>query len=411
MKYDLVVIGGGPAGMISAGTAGKRGKKVLLIEKNEKLGKKLYLTGKGRCNVTNTASLEDFMKNIPSNPKFLYSSFGNFFNDDLIDLLLTLNVKTKIERGGRVFPASDKSSDIIKAFDKYLSLNNVELKLNSEVIEIICEEKRVSAVKLSDGNIINTSNVIIATGGLSYPSTGSTGDGYHFAKTFGHNITNLNPSLIPLVVGEDFVAGLEGLSLKNVALSIYFEKEMIYKNYGELLFTDFGLSGPLVLKASYYVSKKLQYNKSITAVIDLKPYMESEELDKRILEDFKIFSNKQYKNSLNKLLPKKIIPIVIKLSGIDENKNVSQITKKERKIIMDLLKNFRLEIIKTRPISEAIITIGGVDVDYINPKTMESKIVDGMFFAGEVLDLDAFTGGYNLQIAFSTGYTAGLSVK
>lgn len=407
MFYDVIVIGGGASGMIAAGTAGNLGKKVLLIEKNEKLGKKLYITGKGRCNITNMASREDFFKNIPRNSKFLYSVFNSFFNEDIVSLLNSLGLETKLERGGRVFPKSDKSSDVIKAFQKYLQANNVSIKLNSKVVSILHEYNCVTGVKLENGEIINTASIIIATGGLSYPMTGSDGDGYTFAKSVGHEITDLNPSLVPLVVKEDYVKNLQGLTLKNVSVIAESEGKMLYKEFGEMIFTHFGLSGPLILSASFFASDALRKGKKVYINIDLKPYMDFEELNKRILKDFELLSNKQFKNSLDNLLPKKIIPIIIMLSGISEQKPVNQITKEERKVIASHLKKFKFEVIDTRPIAEAIITSGGVTVKEINPKTMESKLIKGLFFAGEVLDVDAFTGGFNLQIAFSTGFMAG----
>lgn len=409
MVYDVVVIGGGASGMIAAGTAGYLGKKVLLLEKNEKLGKKLYITGKGRCNITNMASKEEFFEKIPRNSKFLYSAFNTFFNEEIVSLLNTLGLETKVERGGRIFPKSDKSSDVIKAFQKYLLYNNVLIRLNSKVISILHKNNCVTGVKLENGETISTASIIIATGGLSYPMTGSDGDGYTFAKSLGHEVTDLNPSLVPLVVKEDYVKSLQGLTLKNVTITAESEGKTLYKEFGEMLFTHFGLSGPLILSASFFVAEALRKDKKIYVNIDLKPYMDFEELNKRVLKDFELSVNKQFKNSLDSLLPKKIIPIIIRLSEIPEQKLVNQITKEERKALAFLLKNLKFEIIGTRPISEAIITSGGVSVKEINPKTMESKLIKGLFFAGEVLDVDAFTGGFNLQIAFSTGYIAGLN--
>lgn len=409
MVYDVVVIGGGASGMIAAGTAGYLGKKVLLLEKNEKLGKKLYITGKGRCNITNMASKEEFFEKIPRNSKFLYSAFSTFFNEEIVSLLNILGLETKVERGGRIFPKSDKSSDVIKAFQKYLLDNNVLIRLNSKVVSILHKNNCVTGVKLENGETISTASIIIATGGLSYPMTGSDGDGYTFAKSLGHEVTDLNPSLVPLVVKEDYVKSLQGLTLKNVTITAESEGKTLYKEFGEMLFTHFGLSGPLILSASFFVAEALRKSKKVYINIDLKPYIDFEELNKRILKDFELSANKQFKNSLDSLLPKKIIPIIIRLSEIPEQKLVNQITKEERKALAFLLKNLKFEIIGTRPISEAIITSGGVSVKEINPKTMESKLIKGLFFAGEVLDVDAFTGGFNLQIAFSTGYIAGLN--
>ncbi len=409
MMYDVIVIGGGASGMIAAGTAGNKGKKVLLLEKNNKLGKKLYITGKGRCNITNMASMEEFLNNIPRNSKFLYSALYSFSNNDIISLLNALGLETKVERGGRVFPISDKSNDVIEAFQKYLKINNVSVRLNTRVILILCKNNSVIGVKLENGEIIKSTSIIIATGGLSYPMTGSDGDGYAFAKSLGHTVTDLSPSLVPLVVKEEYVKELLGLTLKNVTIKVESEGKILYKEFGEMLFTHFGLSGPLILSASFFVSKLIKKGEKVYITIDLKPYMEYDELDKRILRDFELSATKQFKNSLDNLLPKKIIPVIVKLSGISEQKPVNQITKEERKTLLYLLKNFKFEIIDTRPISEAIVTSGGVSVVEINPKTMESKLLKGLFFAGEIIDVDAFTGGFNLQIAFSTGYTAGIN--
>jgi len=408
MKYDVVVIGGGPAGMMAAGVSGSRGKKVLLLEKNDKLGKKLFITGKGRCNLSNTANKEEFLTHITRNPKFLFSAFNNFFNDDLVDFFNKLGLKTKVERGGRIFPLSDKSSDVIKALEKYLNNNNVEIRFNIKVKSVIAENNEIRGIELEDG-LIYCSSIIIATGGLSYPLTGSTGDGYRFAKELGHSITELRPSLVPLVVKEEYIKDIQGLSLKNVSVKAICDGKVLFEDIGEMLFTHYGLSGPLILSASFYISEKIYKNKQTFIVIDLKPGLTYEELDRRLLKDFDLYKNKYFKNSLDDLLPKKLIPVIIKLSGIPEDRQVNQITREERKMIVNLLKGFSFEIIGTRPISEAIVTSGGVDIKEVNPKTMESKIVKGLYFAGEILDVDAFTGGYNLQIAFSTGYTAGLN--
>ena len=407
MQYDVVVIGGGPAGILAAGAAGARGRKTLLIEKNEKLGKKLFITGKGRCNVTNAADMDEFMSNIPKNAKFLYSAFRALSNNDLIDILHAMGLKTKVERGGRVFPESDKSSDVLKALQKYLDKNNVDIMLHTTVKEIKAADDIINQVLLEDGSTINCESVIVCTGGLSYPQTGSTGDGLTFAKAVGHTVTDLFPSLIPLVVKEDYIKELQGLSLKNVAIKVIVDQKAIYDDFGEMLFTHYGLSGPIVLSASFYISDHLRKRKDIKLAIDLKPALSEEDLDKRVLKDFNEKLNKQFKNSLDALLPQKLIPIIIKLSKIDENKEVNQISKEERKQLVSLLKHLEFTITGTRPIAEAIVTSGGVSLKEINPKTMESKLIKGLYFAGEVMDLDAFTGGYNLQIAFSTGYAAG----
>jgi predicted Rossmann fold flavoprotein len=407
MYYDVIVIGGGPAGMLAAGAAGARGRKTLIIEKNEKLGKKLFITGKGRCNVTNAADMDEFMSNIPKNSKFLYSAFRGLSNMDLIAMLNDMGLKTKIERGGRVFPESDKSSDVLKALGKYLNQNNVDVMLNTRVREIKVTEHKINKVLLEDGKEIPCESVIVCTGGLSYPQTGSTGDGLEFAKALGHQVTDLYPSLIPLVVKEEYIKELQGLSLKNVSIKIVVDHKGIYDDFGEMLFTHYGLTGPIVLSASFYISDHLKKKKDIKFSIDLKPALSEEDLDKRVLKDFNEKLNKQFKNALDALLPQKLIPVIIKLSKIDENKEVNQISKEERKQLVSLLKNLEFTVIGTRPISEAIVTSGGISLKEINPKTMESKLIKGLYFAGEIMDLDAFTGGFNLQIAFSTGHAAG----
>ena len=407
MHYDVVVIGGGAAGMIAAGAAGSLNKSVLLLEKNEKLGKKLYITGKGRCNFTNMASPEDFLKKVPRNHKFLYGALNSFSSDDIVSLLNTLGLKTKVERGGRVYPSSDKSRDVIKYLEKYMRINNVEIRLNTKVAGVICFDDAVTGINLDDDKVISTKSVIVATGGLSYPSTGSDGDGYRFAQVLGHKIVELTPSLIPLEVKEEYIKELQGLSLKNVTVSLISGGKVLYNDFGEMLFTHFGLSGPLILSASHYAVEALRKGIKINAAIDLKPYMTCEELDKRLLKEFDTFMNKQFKNSLDNLLPQKIIPVIIKLSGISETKPVNQISKYERKELCNVIKNLTFEITSPRPIAEAIVTAGGIAVNEINPKTMESKLIKGLFFAGEVIDVHGFTGGYNLQIAFSTGYAAG----
>jgi predicted Rossmann fold flavoprotein len=409
LKYDVIVIGGGPAGMIAAGTAASMGKLTMLIEKNEKLGKKLFITGKGRCNVTNSADFDEFMKNIPKNSKFFYSSFNSFSNYDLIELLESLGLKTKVERGGRVFPESDKSSDVIKALERYLNKYNVEVKLNRKLLGMRQEDGAVSGVLLDNGQVVECSSVILCTGGVSYPQTGSTGDGYEIAKEAGHGISDLMPSLIPLVAKEEFIKDLQGLSLKNVSIKAIADGKVVYEDFGEMLFTHYGLSGPIILSASFFVSDYLRRKKEIRIHIDLKPALSEEELDKRIIRDFEKNINRQFKNSLGELMPQKLIPVFISLTGIDESKEVHQITKAERKMLVKLLKQFTVTVSGTRPIEEAIVTSGGINLKEINPKTMESKLVKGLYFAGEVIDLDAFTGGFNLQIAFSTGYAAGFN--
>ncbi|MEA4847322.1 MAG: NAD(P)/FAD-dependent oxidoreductase [Clostridiaceae bacterium] len=407
MKYDVIVIGGGPAGMMAAGTAASRGKRTLLIEKNEKLGKKLFITGKGRCNVTNTADFDEFMKNIPKNSKFFFSSFNSFSNDDLISLLESLGLKTKVERGGRIFPESDKSSDVIKTLEKYLNKNRVEVKLNSRLLGMRQENGAVTGALLDNGQVMECSSLIVCTGGLSYPQTGSTGDGYEIAERAGHSIIEPKPSLVPLVSEDTFIKELQGLSLKNISIRAETDGKLLYEDFGEMLFTHYGLSGPVILSASFYISDHLRKRKEVKISIDLKPALSEDALDKRIIRDFEKNTNKQFKNSLDELLPRKLIPVIIALSGIDGSKEIHQITKQERKNLVMLLKGFTVNVTGTRPIEEAIVTSGGINLKEINPKTMESKLVKSLYFAGEVIDLDAFTGGFNLQIAFSTGYTAG----
>jgi len=405
--YDVIVVGGGPAGMIAAGTAASKGKRTMLAEKNEKLGKKLFITGKGRCNVTNTADFDEFMKNIPKNSKFFFSSFSSFSNNDLILLLESLGLKTKVERGGRVFPESDKSNDVIKALERYLNRNMVDVRLNSKLLDIRQENGAVTGALFDSGRVVECSSIIICTGGLSYPNTGSTGDGYKIAVKAGHSIIEPRPSLVPLVSDDAFVKELQGLSLKNVAIKAYAGGKLLYEDFGEMLFTHYGLSGPIILSASFFISDYLRRKQEIRISIDLKPALSEEELDKRIIRDFEKNINKQFKNSLDQLLPQKLIPVVISRSGIDESKEVHQITKQERKDMVKLLKGFTVTVSGTRPIEEAIVTSGGINLKEINPRTMESKLLKGLHFAGEIIDLDAFTGGFNLQIAFSTGYAAG----
>lgn len=406
MKKRICVIGGGPAGIIGAGIAASRGNEVTLIEKNEKLGKKLFITGKGRCNITNNSPIEDFFDNIIRNKNFLYSSFYAFTNEDIIKLLNKYGLEIKVERGNRVFPKSNKSSDVIKALEKFLLNNKVKIILNTEVKKIVPKGNKFY-IQVNKKEL-NFDKVLIATGGKSYPTTGSTGDGYKFAEKLGHSIVKINPSLVPIETNESFIKNLQGLSLKNIEISAYTGNKCIYKEFGELVFTHYGISGPIVLSMSNYLQKYTE--KNINFFIDLKPALSNEKLDQRILRDFDLYNNKQFKNSLNDLLPKKIIPVIINLSEIESEKPVNQITKEERNKILKLIKFFPISFKSFRPIEEAIVTSGGVCVKEIDSSTMESKIQPGLFFAGEVLDLHGLTGGYNLQIAYSTGFLAGENI-
>lgn len=402
----VVVIGGGPAGMMAAIAASKK-HNTILIEKNEKLGKKLYITGKGRCNVTNAKDINDFFDYIPGNSTFLYSALYTFTNEDTMNFFENLGVNLKVERGDRVFPKSDKSSDIISALEKELRNNNVDIKLNTKVKKFVFENNIINAVQLEDGSTIKGDNFILCTGGISYPQTGSTGEGFKISQDVGHNVTKLMPSLVPIEIEEDWIKELQGLSLKNVELTIKdSKKKILYKDFGEMLFTHFGISGPIVLSASRIINK----SNNLKAVIDLKPALSNEELDKRIQKDFSKYLNKDFKNSLDELFPKKLINIMITLSGIDPNKKVNLITKEERKNLVNLIKNLSLNIKGLRPIAEAIITAGGVNVKEIDPSTMKSKILNNLYFAGEIIDVDAYTGGFNIQIALSTGYLAGTKI-
>ena len=409
-----IVVGGGPAGMMAAISASEHGDRVTLIEKNNSLGKKLLITGKGRCNITNSADMSEFIQNIPGNGKFLYSAFKNFTNLDIIKMLKNNGLEVKYERGKRVFPITDKSKDVLDCFIKELKKKNIEIKLNSEVVEIETNLGEVTGVYLDSGELLKASKVILATGGKSYPRTGSNGSGYKLAKKLGHTITPIKPSLVPLVADEILCQKLQGLSLKNVGIKIkdLNKDKIIYEDFGEMLFTHFGVSGPIILSSSavlirYKNIENLLNENKVRLYIDLKPALSIQELDNRILRDFEEFKNKDFKNSLDKLLPQKIITPIIELSKINPNKKVNEITKEERKKLEYLLKNFEIVLRDFRPIDEAIITSGGISIKEIDPKTMESKLIKGLFLAGEIIDVDAYTGGINLQIAYSTGYTAG----
>ena len=404
----ILVVGGGAAGMMAAVTAARNGKKVRLIEKNEKLGKKLFITGKGRCNITNAADIEDLFSAVVSNPKFLYSSFYSMTNDQVIDFFEELGVKTKVERGGRVFPESDHSSNVIRALEQEMKRLGVEIRLRAEAEKILAEDGRVTGVRLSSGKELHADAVIIATGGISYPSTGSTGDGYRFARECGHKVADLSPALVPMEVKEWYARELMGLSLRNVEIRITDGKKKLYEEFGEMLFTHYGVTGPVILSASSIVGKKLKEH-PLTLHIDLKPALTEEQLDKRMLREFEANHNRQFKNAVDSLFPSKLKPVIVELSGIQEDKKVNEVTKEERLHFVRLIKDFSMTLTGMRGYNEAIITKGGVYVKEIDPGTMESKLVNGLYFAGEVLDLDAVTGGYNLQIAWSTGYLAGLN--
>jgi len=405
MISKIGVVGAGPSGILAAGIAASRGLDVTLIDKNERIGKKMFITGKGRCNITNSSQIEDFFENIITNKNFLYSSLYSFTNDDILNLLSSYGLKTKIERGNRVFPESDKSSDVIKALTMFLNKYNVNILLKSDVKSII-HSNGIFIVTI-DEEELKFDKLIIATGGKSYPATGSTGDGYVFAKRMGHKIVPLKPSLVPMEINAPWINDLQGLSLRNVMLKVYGDDKKIHEEFGEMVFTHYGISGPIVLSTSNYLHGNY---KKIKLSIDLKPALDIEKLDNRILRDFQLYNNKHLKNSLNDLLPQRLIPWVIQLSGIDPEKIVHQITKVERTNLVMALKEFSMDFRSFRPIEEAIITSGGIATNEINPSTMESKLIPNLFFAGEVIDVDGLTGGYNLQIAYSTGYLAGTNV-
>ena len=404
----VLVIGGGAAGMFAAIFAAYNGNEVHLFEKNEKLGIKLFITGKGRCNITNASDMDTLFGSVVTNSKFLYSSFYGYTNQDVIDFFERIGVATKVERGNRVFPVSDHSSDVIAGLSRELKNLGVEIHLRSEVTKVVGKET-FEYIVLKNGKKVEGDACIVATGGFSYQTTGSTGDGYGFARELGHQVTEILPSLVPLVIKEDYVRELQGLSLRNVEATIYDDKKILYHDFGEMLFTHFGVSGPLMLSASSYIAKKVK-EKGLKLVIDLKPALTMEQLDQRVLRDFEENINKQFKNAVQKLFPSKLIPVILAVSEIDPEKKVNLITKEERQQFVNLIKNFTFTITGLRDFNEAIITKGGVHVKEINPATMESKLVQNLYFVGEVLDLDALTGGFNLQIAWSTGYSAGSSI-
>lgn len=403
----VVVIGGGPAGILAAYSSKKAGNEVILLEKMNSLGKKLLITGRGRCNITSSLDdMKEFITNTPGNGRFLYSAFQNLTNKDIINLL---DIPTKTERGNRVFPVSDKAQDVLDSLIK--KLKGVTIYTKTAVEKIIVKDEKAVAVKTNNG-IIEADKIILATGGMSYPVTGSTGDGHKMAKELGHTITELKPSLVAMTVKENSLKickELQGLTLKNVEINIYESDKKLYNDFGEMLFTHFGISGPIILSASAHLVRTKMNNAKVQ--IDLKPALSEEKLNERILRDFDKYKNKEIKNALDDLLPQKLIPIMIELSKINPNKKVNEITKEERLRLIHNLKCLTIEIKGYRPIEEAIITSGGISIKEINPKTMESKLVKNLYFAGEIIDVDAYTGGFNLQIAYSTGYTAGLDVK
>ena len=405
----VVIIGAGASGMLAAKVASDRGYKVIVLEKQKRCGQKLLITGKGRCNITNNCEIEELIENVPTNGKFLYSAFYTFTNDQVIDMFNDLGVETKTERGKRVFPVSDKAVDVVRALEKQMRSNkNVEVLLNSKVDKIEAQDGKVKKVILSDKREIECDSVIVATGGVSYPRTGSSGDGYKFARNLGHTIIKPKASLIGLEVMEDYVTDLAKLSLRNVSINVYNSKnKKIYDDFGEMEFTKYGLDGPIIKSASCRMDDLSKENYKI--VLDLKPALDEDKLDKRVQKDFQKYANKNFENSLNDLLPKQLIPTIVKLSKIDPYIKVNQISKEERKNLVHLIKNITFTVKNYRPIEEAIITSGGVKTSEINSSTMESKLVSGLYFAGEVIDVDAYTGGFNLQIAFSTAYLAAIN--
>ncbi len=409
MANRVIVIGGGASGMMAAITAAENGAEVILLEKNDRLGKKILITGKGRCNVTTDKDTDEIIRSFVHNGKFLYTALSSFSNQQVKYFFEEAGVPLKVERGERVFPVSDQSKDIVNALRRKMQEAGVDVWLNATVKEVLVEDGRVSGVQLVNGQKLLADHVIVATGGASYPGTGTTGDGYHFARKTGHTVVNLRPSLIPLECAEGYVKALQGLSLKNVNFTIETSQgKKLIQDFGEMLFTHFGISGPIVLSCSYKAVDYWQKNKEpLTGIIDFKPALSPEKLDARILRDIEEQKNKQLKNALHGLMPSKLIPVFIQQSGISPDKAMHQITREERQKMVELLKNFRFTITKARPIEEAIVTAGGVSVKEVSPKTMESKLVPGLYFTGEVLDIDGMTGGFNLQAAFSTGYLAG----
>ncbi len=404
----IIIIGGGAAGLIASATAAKRGEDVTVIEKNSRPARKVMITGKGRCNVTNACfDLDDLINNVVTNKRFMYSAFSSFMPYDTIALIEEMGVPTKIERGNRVFPESDKAVDIVDALVKNAKQSGVKF-IQGTVTSFNAENNVIKSVNLADGTTVAGDAFAICTGGMSYQSTGSTGDGYTLAESVGHTVTDIEPALISLVASNGFVPKLQGLSLRNISIRLFDGEKEIYSDFGEMLFTHYGVSGPVILSASSHMTHPKEHKYKI--VVDLKPALDEQTLDKRIQRDFADNTNKDFINSLSKLLPNKLIPVIVKLSGIEPSEKVNQITKTQRQNLVHLLKNFTVNIGDFRPINEAIITSGGVDVKEINPKTMGSKIIDNLYFAGEVIDVDAYTGGFNLQVAFSTGYLCGMNM-
>lgn len=408
MKKKIIVVGGGAAGLMAAGRAAERGHEVHLYEKNNRIGKKILITGKGRCNVTNDSDVEGLLENIPGNPYFLYSAFYQLDSFGLQEFFKEQGLELKVERGKRVFPVSDRSLDVVLALEKYLKKNGVKLHLESPVEGILIADGRAEGIRLKNGKEERADGVIVCTGGLSYPGTGSTGDGYRFAKAAGHHVTKLYPSLVPLRTEEEWCHELMGLSLKNIEITIKNKKgKKVYSDFGEMLFTHFGVSGPIVLSLSNLAADALAAGKDVELEVDLKPALSEEKLDARIQRDFVQYSRKQVLNGMKDLLPQRLIPVVLDMSYVDENKFINQVSREERHRLLQTLKHFVITISATRPIAEAIVTAGGVSVKEIDPKTMESKRIKGLYFAGEVMDIDGYTGGYNLQAAFSSGHAAG----
>ena len=402
----VLIVGGGAAGMLASVFAARRGHEVHVFEKNEKLGKKLYITGKGRCNLTNACGMDTLFDSVRTNARFLYSAFYGFTNQDAVNFFEEEGLRLKTERGERVFPVSDKSADVLDTLRRSMKKAGVKVHLNTVVKELICRDGQTEGILLQNGETVKGDAVIVATGGLSYPSTGSTGDGYRFAEEAGHKVTDCLPSLVPFNIREEYVKELQGLSLKNVEISIYNGKKQIFREFGEMLFTHFGVSGPLILTASSYAGPQAA-RQELRLVLDLKPALTAEQLDQRVLRDFDANPNKSFKNVASGLFPAKLTPVMIRLSGIDPDKKVHDISREERQRFVHLIKNLEMTVTGLRDYREAIITKGGVSVKEINPSTMESKLVKGLYFIGEVLDLDAVTGGFNLQIAWSTAYAAG----